>query len=401
MDSFRATLVIDVLSSGGAQRQLCMLAEGLKRRGHDVAVLVYWSGDFFAGQLEDAGVPIVRVSARTRPHLVYGVRRAIGEMRPDVVVAFLPGPSLLMELAGLAKRGFALIVSERNLDPPRIGMGRRLRLNLHRLADAVVANSHAQHDRIGKVAPYLVGRTSAITNGVDLRRFAPAEPPRRMEPGRLRLLVLARPVAQKNPFGLLEAAEIVRRERPDIDWSIDWYGDPGIPVARDGQRWARRGRSNHQTYFDRFMAEIERRSLQERFRWHPPYHDVVSLYHAVDAMCLPSHHEGTSNVIGEAMACGVPVLASRVSDNPLLVEDGRTGLLFDPGSARDIADAMVRFADLPAEARARMGLEGRRRAEAILSPETMIDSFIRLMTRLIHDRRGARSRRPEPKTRQP
>ena len=88
------------------------------------------------------------------------------------------------------------------------------------------------------------------------------------------------------------------------------------------------------------------------------------------------------------MACGVPVLASRVSDIPLLVEDGRTGLLFDPGSARDIADAMVRFADLPAEARARMGLEGRRRAEAMLPPEKMIDSFIRLMTRLIRDRRG-------------
>ena len=107
--------------------------------------------------------------------------------------------------------------------------------------------------------------------------------------------------------------------------------------------------------------------------------------------------EGTPNVIGEAMACGVPVLASRVSDIPLLVEDGRTGLLFDPGSARDIADAMVRFADLPAEARARMGLEGRRRAEAMLSPETMIGSFIRLMTRLIRDRRGARE--PEARSR--
>ena len=199
-DSFRATLVIDVLSSGGAQRQLCMLAEGLKRRGHDVAVLVYWSGDFFARQLEDAGVPIVRVSARNRPHLVYRVRRAIGETRPEVVVAFLPGPSLLMELAGLPKRGFALIVSERNLDPPRIGMGRRLRLNLHRLADAVVANSHAQHDRIRKAAPYLAGRTSAITNGVDLQFFAPAESPRRMEPGRLRLLVLARPVSAEEPL---------------------------------------------------------------------------------------------------------------------------------------------------------------------------------------------------------
>ena len=40
MDGFRALLVIDVLESGGAQRQLCMLAEGLKRRGHDVSVLV-------------------------------------------------------------------------------------------------------------------------------------------------------------------------------------------------------------------------------------------------------------------------------------------------------------------------------------------------------------------------
>ena len=255
-DSFRVTLVIDDLSSGGAERQLCMLAEGLKRRGHDVAVLVYWSGDFFAGQLEDAGVPIVRVSARNRPHLVYRVRRAIGEMRPDVVVSFLPGPSLLMELGGLPRRGFALIVSESEPRPAEDRHGppvetqpppprRRGGRQLPRPARPYPA----------KVAPYLASRTSTITNGVDLRRFAPAESPRRHG---------ARPFEAAGPGETFIGEEPPRaagssRDRPARAPGhrlehrlVRRPGHPGGP--RRPAMGAERGGRHHQTYFDRFVV---------------------------------------------------------------------------------------------------------------------------------------------------
>ena len=292
-----------------------------------------------------------------------------------------------MELASLPRRDYALIVSERDLDPPAIGLGRRLRLNMHRLADAVVPNSHAQHDRIHRIAPYLSHKTETISNGVDLRRFSPLQGRKMEGPGRVRLLVPARVARLKNPFGLLEAAAEVSRRRPDVDWGIDWYGDPDTGTAGQGRRWARGAKAGQEEYFGRFMAEIQVRSLQDRFRWHPPVRDVLSLYHAADAVCLPSHHEGTSNVVGEAMACGLPVLASRISDTPRLVEDGRSGLLFDPASPSEIADAIVRFADMPAWERERMGLEGRRRAESLLSPDTMVESYVRLITHLVHERR--------------
>jgi len=57
-----------------------------------------------------------------------------------------------------------------------------------------------------------------------------------------------------------------------------------------------------------------------------------------DCFVLPSHSEGTPNVIKEAMACGVPVIATNVSGNPELVKNGETGLLFEPGDVNTLSN---------------------------------------------------------------
>ena len=383
----RVAMVADLLGPGGAQRQFVMLAAGLAARGWRPEALVYHGGDFFAGALAEAGVPVTRVRARCRPQLAFAVRRAIRRRRPDAAIAFLPGPGMLAELAGLPRRGFAVIASERNLDAGGGGLRRRLRYGLHRLADAVVSNSHAQRERMAELAPALAGRTHVIVNGVDLARFRPADPPPAdAPPGRLRLLVLARVRPQKNPFALLEAIAIARRDRPALAVEVDWHGDLGADGAGGGSGWARGPRRRRADYRRRLEAAIAERGLGNRFRLHEASHDVLPLYHAADAVCLPSLYEGTSNVVCEAMACGTPVLAGRVSDTPRLVAEGRNGLLFDPRSPRDIAAAILRFADEPPAARRRMGAEGRRRAEAALSPESFVDAWADLVERLVRRR---------------
>ena len=72
-------------------------------------------------------------------------------------------------------------------------------------------------------------------------------------------------------------------------------------------------------------------------------------------------------------------MASRVGDNVRLVEDGRNGLLFDPMSVDDMVRAMVGFAELPASARRRLGREGRKMAEELLSVETFTDRYVKLI----------------------
>lgn len=377
-DSLRVTLVIDDLGPGGAQRQLAMLAAGLRRRGHEVVVLTYRRGDFFAGALEEAGVPVVRAPSRNRPHLVFAMRAAIRRGAPDAVLAFLPGPSALAELAGLPRRRFAVATSELVLDTSGWSPRRGLRYALHRLADAVVSNSHAQRERMLELAPALAGRASVIVNGIDTDRFTPGEPPDGSAPGRLRLLVPARIRPQKNPFGLLEAVDLLLRDRPDLDITVDWHGEA---TTGESARNARRA-----AWRRALEEEIARRSLGDRFRLREPVEDVVPLYRAADALCLPSFSEGVANAICEAMACGLPVLASRVSDTPRLVDDGRTGFLFDPRAPADMAEAIARLAVMPPAERRAMGLAGRAAIESGYSLEACLDAWDELIARLVRAR---------------
>ena len=384
----RAALVIDELNSGGAQRDLARLASGLVAADYDVTVLTYWPGDFFAGALAEAGVPVERVRSRNRLHLIYAMRRAIRRSRPDVVLSFLRGANVLAELAGAPRRAFAVIAMELNLDTQPKSLRRGARYALHRLADAVVANSHAQRERMLEIAPFLADRTSVIVNGVDLRAFAPPSSPPPAREGQLRLLALARLQPQKNPFGLLEALAILRGEEPALDVVVDRHGDRIAGSDRRAAKWARSQQRGHTEYAERFEQEVARLGLQDRFRLRPAAQDVLPLYHAADALVLPSVYEGTPNVICEAMACGLPALASRVGDNPRLVEHGRNGFLFDPNSPADIADAIRRFAALPDEARSAMRAESRARAEASLSTDEFNARYLDLIERTLRKRTG-------------
>ena len=378
----RVVLVIDRLGPAGGQRDLCRLALHLKRQGYDIEVLVFREANFFFGLLAQVGVTVVHIPSRNRLHLAYAMRKAIRKRGPSVVIAFLEGASMLVELAGLPRRDFAVIVTEFGFDASN-GFRRTLHSILHLLADAVICNSHAQRHRIDQMAPYLRRRTHVVVNGVDLDYFRPANPPRAASRNQLRMLVLAsfRPV--KNPFGLLAAVDIVYREHPELDLVVDWYGEIITHRGSEDSKW----RYERAQYYNQLEETILERSLEGRFRLHPACQDVVPLYHAADVVCLPSLSEGTPNVICEAMACGVPVLATRVGGIPHLVYDGRTGVLIDSASPRNIAQAIVRFAALPLDARRAMGLAGRDIAERSLSTKLFVNRYIHFIDQVVAQQR--------------
>jgi glycosyltransferase involved in cell wall biosynthesis len=76
--------------------------------------------------------------------------------------------------------------------------------------------------------------------------------------------------------------------------------------------------------------------------------DTARLMQVADFLVLPSRFEGLSNALLEAMAAGCPVIASAVGGTPELIEDGRTGLLFAPGSADALSACMARLCADPA-----------------------------------------------------
>ena len=387
----RVVMVIDQLEAGGAQRQFCLLAAALHELAFVVKIVVLRRDSFFRDQLRAAAdIPVVSLEARNRARLAVRVRRTIRGERPDAVISFLSWPNLLVELAGLPRRPFAVVVSERNLDLSPTSMRSRLRYFFHRFADAVVSNSYAQGERMSEVSRLLASRTTVIVNGVDTDRFAPSAENRETRGG-IHILVLARFAPQKNVIRFVEAVSLVR-SRTGADVTVDWFGK--MPVAEDpgDSAWARRASRHAEAYFRTVEETIAASGLQARFRLHPPVKDVERLYSQADVVCLPSLYEGCSNVIAEAMACGVPVLASRISDNVRLVEDGRNGFLFDPLSVEDMADAISRIGALPAVARRAQGEAGRGMAVSMLSVGTCVDRYAELLNRLIRERHSRSGR---------
>jgi sugar transferase (PEP-CTERM/EpsH1 system associated) len=116
--------------------------------------------------------------------------------------------------------------------------------------------------------------------------------------------------------------------------------------------------------------------------------DVSLVLPALDIFVLPSLAEGISNAILEAMASGLPVVATRVGGNPELVEDGVTGTLVPPRSSEALAAALARYLAEPALIRAH-GDAGRRRAVRQFSLARMFAAYDSLYARLLSARRMA------------
>lgn len=113
-------------------------------------------------------------------------------------------------------------------------------------------------------------------------------------------------------------------------------------------------------------------------------HDVPAILRGLDCFVLPSLAEGISNTILEAMASGLPVIATRVGGSPELVVEGRSGELVPVSDAEAMARALVGYATSPERARA-AGREGRAEVEQRFSMEAMVGAYRGLYDRLLFD----------------
>jgi glycosyltransferase involved in cell wall biosynthesis len=205
--------------------------------------------------------------------------------------------------------------------------------------------------RLSRVIPY----------GVDTVRFAPDPGRRRAWRERLHipdgapvLLGVGRMAAKKG-FGVLAAAlPALLEAEPRLHVVLAGGGDLLPELAAATERWRERVH---------LPGAVDRDTLPD-------------LYRAADLFVLPAVHDrqgnvdGLPNVILEAMATGLPVVASRISGIPLAVEDGRTGLLVPEQDAAALAAALRRLLADGDAARA-MGERGRRKAESELTWEVI------------------------------
>ncbi len=113
--------------------------------------------------------------------------------------------------------------------------------------------------------------------------------------------------------------------------------------------------------------------------------ELPGQYRAADACLVPTIAQDALSITSvEAMAAGIPVIASRIGGLPYTVSDGVTGLLCEPGNPADLAQKIARLLDDP-PLRKQMGLAGRKRFEQDFTWETVIERYWRpLLAKRVH-----------------
>jgi glycosyltransferase involved in cell wall biosynthesis len=142
----------------------------------------------------------------------------------------------------------------------------------------------------------------------------------------------------------------------------------------------------------RLEAQIAAAGLLERVHLLGYRSDALQLYQALDVFVLSSLREGLPNVVLEAMALDVPAVATRVAGLPRLIRDGENGLLVEPGSVPELAQALVTVAH-SSELRSRLAAAGRATVEANHSFERRMQKIAALYDTLLDQPRGRRGRR--------
>jgi glycosyltransferase involved in cell wall biosynthesis len=373
-------LVVDHLGLGGAQRQLVELACGLKARGHRVEILVYFPQHAFFRQRVEERQIVVHEYHKNRGFSLGVIRRLRSLRRSgkfDIVISYLNSPTVYAELANLLADDARLIVSERcSHHDDKSWLVSNARRLLHVLADRVVTNSQT-HARWLRTKYWLQRKVTCIYNGVDL---GPAPLPKGF-PGRdaeLRLLAVGRVCPQKNVAGLIAALDHFQGEHGYVP-RVSWAGKPEA---------GRAGLS-----YERHISELLAGSaaVNRQWRWLGEQPDMRRLLREHDVLVHPSLYEGLPNAVCEALAAGVPVLASNVCDHPLLVADGVRGFIFEPDEPRSIAGAIDSIARLSAARWEGLCVSARRYAEANLAADKMVGAYENLSLELMmHRMEGVR-----------
>lgn len=353
-------LFTDILGSGGAQRQLVILAILLKQRGYDVLMLDYWNSDFFDEKLTKEGIPFIHNYTVGKINIIRMFVKEVENYRPDVVISYMENPSIVACVGKLlCKFNFRLIVSERNTTQVN-NIKTRLRMNLFRLANCVVPNSYSQTDFIKKNYSFLNPKLHTITNCLDTGLFSPSHKESAPSPI-LRILVVARVVEQKNVIRFIEA--IGKLKNKGYKFVVDWFGEP-YP----------------QEYFELCKVRLKECAVDQIFSFHSSKKNIVDEYRKSDIFVLPSIYEGFPNVLCEAMSCGLPVLAGNICDNPVIIRNEECGLLFNPYDANDMADKIENMLVFDKKKRLEIG----NNARLLVLRTFSIDNFIKAYQGLIN-----------------
>lgn len=250
-------------------------------------------------------------------------------------------------------------------------------------ADAIVCCSGYVRRRLLEVFPGLRDKSHVVYNGTNFERFLPSDNVADTGPAQqLRVLFVGRISPEKGVHVLVEAFAKVATLLPHV--SLELVGGarslpPEFLVGLSRDPFVR---GLERFYRTDYLSEIKNRipeELRERFVFHGNIADneLAAHYRRATTFVSPSFSDAFPLTVLEAMAAGLPVVASTVGGIPEAVVDGETGLLVEPDNVEALADALRRIL-VEGELRQRMGTASRARALKLFSWHAISEQIARV-----------------------
>jgi len=364
---------------GGAGNASANLAREFTSPGHQVLV-VTCSFDSLPREEDWEGVKISRIPALRRRidrsgaleqasfalSGAFAATRAVRRWRPDVILAFFGVPAGLIAWWVHLIYKIPYVVSLRGGDVPGFRpydfatyhkiITPALR-QVWRRSSALVANSRGLKELALAFDSHFP--IQVIPNGIDLNRFTPSLERQWSPP---RLLFVGRLVYQKGLDILLPALS----ELKHLPWELTVVGDGPYRGALEKEALAL-GISEHINFTGWQRNE-----------------ELVRQYQEANIFVFPSRHEGMPNVILEAMACGLPVIATSIAGNEELVIHGETGLLVPTEDSINLLEVLSELLSDPVLCK-QMGAAGRKRVEEHFTWSGVAQQYVELLNSVVED----------------
>ena len=339
------------------------LARGMDRSRFEPHVVCLRSPGGLADRFHAAGIPFHSLDCRELPKVrtLFKLTRLLRRLRPHVLHTHNPSPHMFGMLAAPLAEVPVLVHTKRGRNYPHKPRAVFVNRVAALLTDCIVPVSEAAAEvarRVERVAPR---RIRVIRNGIDLSEFPARKDDQSRQPRRA--IHVGRLIRLKDQFTLLRATRLVVDRCPDF----------GLDIIGNGPER------------DALLALSKELKLEPNVRFLGFRKDVRELLPAAEFFILCSLSEGISISILEAMAAGLPVVATRVGGNGEVVEDGKTGLLVPPQTPEALANAMLEIHVAPERAR-QMGQAGRDRIELEFDLKAVVTRYEALYLDLLDSR---------------
>lgn len=351
--------VVTTISRGGAENHLVDLVRHQRSQGYRVGVAWLKGTNYWQECLQGLGVTLVdlRADRAIDARAILKLRRMFQRLSPSLVHAHLPPAELYARLALVGLKS-DFLVSKHNDSPFYAGFGEEwLGRWVARRAKRVICISEAVAESVARRSLRIESeRVRCIPYGLDATNYIKphdeaAQALRnawRCDASSVVFGCVARMVSQKDHESLLQAFAQLRAE-----------------VGQDA-KLVLVGRGPLEDKLRRRVVEL---GLGDSAVFAGFHENMPAVMQALDVLCLTSLYEGFGLVLIEAMAAGKPVLATRVSAIPEIVQDGRTGVLVPRQGVPAIAQAMRGL--LAESTRRAMGSAGRERVRTVFTLEAM------------------------------